>query len=113
MALTDCTVVLVTVDTQKIGHGIAEVLVRDRLAACVNLFQIHSVYSWDGRIQKEDEWQLVIKTTSAKVAAIEDTLNSIHPYEVPEIIALPIQQGSQPYLNWLTQQVAPMDPAQD
>ena len=103
-------VVLVTVDTQEAGQAIAETLVRERLAACVNLFPIHSIYTWEGKIQRDNEWQLVIKTDLAQFATLEAKLNAIHPYEVPEILALPIAQGSRPYLSWLAEQVGPSSP---
>ena len=98
-------VVLVTVDTQEMGRAIAEVLVRDRLAACINLFPVHSIYTWKGEIQRDNEWQLIIKTDLDQFAALEAKLKSIHPYEVPEILALPIHQGSGAYLSWMAEQI--------
>lgn len=96
------SVVLVTVNTQTLAQEIAKALVSDRLAACVNLYPIHSVYTWEGKLEEAAEWQLVIKTDLALFAEIESTLQTLHPYDVPEILALPIQRGSQPYLSWMT-----------
>lgn len=99
--MTDYGVILVTVDTQAVAQEIAGALVSDRLAACVNLYPIHSVYTWEGKVEQAAEWQLVIKTDLALFAKIEALLEMLHPYEVPEILALPIQQGSAPYLAWM------------
>ena len=96
-------IVLVTVDTQHTAQEIAAALVSDRLAACVNLYPIHSVYTWEGKMEQAAEWQLVIKTDLALFESITAALDMLHPYDVPEIIALPIQQGSEPYLAWLAQ----------
>ncbi|MEL6399028.1 MAG: divalent-cation tolerance protein CutA [Cyanobacteria bacterium J06626_4] len=101
MDLTEHGVILVTVDTQETAVAIAQSLVGDRLAACVNLFPLHSVYSWNDQVQQAGEWQLVIKTDLGLFAAIEQALQTLHPYDVPEIIALPIVQGAAPYLAWL------------
>lgn len=98
-------VILVTVDTQETAQEIAHALVSDRLAACVNLFPIHSVYRWEGQVQQSGEWQLVIKTDLALFEAIAEAMHMLHPYEVPEILALPIQQGYPPYLTWLADSV--------
>lgn len=99
--MSDYGVILVTVDTQEVAQEIAGALVSDRLAACVNLYPIHSVYTWEGKVEQAAEWQLVIKTDLALFAKIADLLDMLHPYEVPEILALPIQQGSAPYLAWM------------
>ena len=99
--MSDYGVILVTVDTQAAAQEIARALVGDRLAACVNLYPVHSVYTWEGQVEQAAEWQLVIKTDLALLPKIEDTLDMLHPYEVPEILALPIVQGSAPYLAWM------------
>ena len=104
--MTEYGVILVTVDTQETAVAIAQSLVGDRLAACVNLFPLHSVYTWDEQVQQAAEWQLVIKTDLALFAAIEQALEALHPYDVPEILALPIVQGSAPYLAWLSASTA-------
>ncbi|MEM1308445.1 MAG: divalent-cation tolerance protein CutA [Cyanobacteria bacterium P01_H01_bin.153] len=94
-------VILVTADTQVSAQEMARALVSDRLVACVNLYPIHSVYTWEGKLEEAAEWQLVIKTDLALFNQIESVLQTLHPYDVPEILALPIQQGSQPYLAWM------------
>ncbi|MDX2230369.1 MAG: divalent-cation tolerance protein CutA [Leptolyngbyaceae cyanobacterium bins.349] len=99
------SVVLVTVPSQAHATAIARTLVEANLAACVNFFPIHSVYTWQGSVQQEEEWQLLIKSRLAKFSALAAKIRSIHPYEVPEIIALPIQAGSPPYLQWIADHV--------
>lgn len=100
-------VVLVTIDDPEQGRAIAQTLVEQQLAACVNLYPIRSIYRWQGKICNEAEWQLVIKTDLRHFAALEAQIRAIHPYDVPEIIALPIIEGAQPYLQWLRAQVKP------
>lgn len=100
-------VVLVTIDDPDQGRAIAQTLIEQQLAACVNLYPIRSIYRWQGKICDEAEWQLVIKTDLRHFAALEAQIRAIHPYDVPEIIALPIIEGAQPYLQWLRAQVKP------
>jgi periplasmic divalent cation tolerance protein len=101
-------VVLVTAASQSEAERIAEVLIADRLAACVNLLPIRSIYTWQGDICREEEWQLIIKTDLSQFAALEAKIREVHSYETPEIIALPIVAGSQAYLDWITTQVHPI-----
>ncbi|WP_017318775.1 divalent-cation tolerance protein CutA [Mastigocladopsis repens] len=98
-------VVLVTASSVEEAEAIANALVEAKLAACVNLLPIHSIYTWQGQIHKEQEWQLLIKTDLSKFLILEAKIRELHSYQVPEIIALPIFAGSQPYLQWISQQV--------
>ena len=110
---TDYVVILVTASSRqealaialRARCAIAHALVADNLAACVSFTQIHSVYKWQGKVNSDDEWQLVIKTHIDKFPQLENKVKEIHSYEVPEIIALPIVAGSLPYLNWISEQV--------
>lgn len=89
------------------AKSIATALVTERLAACVNrLAGMHSTYFWDGRLQDDSEVLLIIKTTRAQLAGIEARLRELHPYELPELVVLGIEGGSQPYLDWLAAAVA-------
>jgi periplasmic divalent cation tolerance protein len=86
------------------ASAIAERLVEERLAACVNrLPGIHSVYRWQGAIERDTEVLLLIKTARSRVDALTARLRELHPYEVPEIIAVSVTQGLPDYLNWVTQ----------
>jgi periplasmic divalent cation tolerance protein len=80
-------------------------LVEARLAACVNLFPIvQSVYRWQGAVEEAEEVPLIIKTTEARYGELEAAIKALHPYQVPEIIVLPIVGGYQPYLDWIAQE---------
>ncbi|NWF58236.1 MAG: divalent-cation tolerance protein CutA [Fischerella sp.] len=98
-------IVLVTAASREEAEAIASVLVESKLAACVNFFPIQSVYTWQGEVQKEQEWQLFIKTDLSQFSNLEAKIHEIHSYQVPEIIALPILAGSHPYLQWISEQV--------
>lgn len=98
-------IVWVTAPTRPEAEAIAEALVESRLAACVSLTPIHSIYTWRGKVNKEEEWQLTIKTDLRQFARLESTIKALHSYEVPEIIAIPIIAGSPPYLNWISESI--------
>jgi len=102
---TDYIVILVTASSRQEAEILAQALVADNLAACVSFTQIHSVYKWQGKVNSDDEWQLVIKTHRDKFSQLETKVKEIHSYEVPEIIALPVLIGSLPYLDWISEQV--------
>jgi periplasmic divalent cation tolerance protein len=95
-------VALSTVGKPEDAHRIARALVEKGVAACVNILPgVVSVYRWKGQVEQDAELLLVIKTTAARLADLERELRAVHPYEVPELVALPIQAGSEPYLAWL------------
>jgi periplasmic divalent cation tolerance protein len=95
-------VVLTTCPDQGVAARIARDLVESGLAACVSrVGPVHSTYRWQGAIQDEPEVLLVIKTVGARYSELEMRLKSLHPYEVPEIIGLPVTRGSADYLAWL------------
>lgn len=100
-------VVLVTVASLTEGKAIAIDLIEARLAACVNLFPLDSIYLWEGKINQEQEYQLIIKTDLNKFDELEAKIKTLHSYEVPEIIALPIIAGSNNYLDWLGSSLQP------
>jgi periplasmic divalent cation tolerance protein len=101
--------VLVTVGSDAEGKAIASALVDQNLAACVSQFPIHSTYRWQGEIQSEPEWQLMIKTEPGQFEAITTLVRSLHSYDLPEIIAIPVVQGFAPYLSWVQAQSKPTD----
>ena len=96
-------VVLVTTPTKEVGEEIAQKLVASKLAACVNLLPgITSIYDWEDQIHQDTEILLIIKTRATCFEALSETVQKIHPYDVPEIVALPITSGSKNYLDWIT-----------
>jgi periplasmic divalent cation tolerance protein len=105
MSLPQYGIVLVTASSQTEAETIAKTLVQDRLAACVSLLPIRSVYTWQGEVHDDEEWQLIIKTDLNQFESLEAKVRSIHSYEVPEVVALPFVNGSQPYLKWMGEQV--------
>jgi periplasmic divalent cation tolerance protein len=98
----DAIVVLVTTATREEGETIARRLVENRLVACVNVVpQIRSVFRWEGALSQEDEALLVIKSKRDRLPALVAAVKKLHSYTVPEIIALPIVEGSEDYLRWI------------
>ena len=101
-------VVLVTCPTQTVARRIASHLIRHHLAACVNLLPgVESVFWWKGRVDRCRESLLVIKTTTARLKRLKQSVISLHPYDVPEVIALPLAAGHQPYLRWIDSSTSP------
>jgi periplasmic divalent cation tolerance protein len=84
------------------AERLADLLLEQRLAACVNILApCRSVYRWKGAVQHDDEHPLLIKTSAERYGALEQALRQGHPYELPEIIAVPIEQGLPAYLDWV------------
>ena len=95
-------VVLVTCPTRQVGEKIGRTLVEERLAACVNLIPgLTSIFRWEGKICREAENLLIIKTRRARLTALLRRITTLHPYSVPEIIAVPLAGGWPPYLAWV------------
>src|SRR5262245_42313749 len=100
--MTDCIVVLVTVGSPEQGEKIAEAVVGERLAACVNIVgPIRSIYRWQERVEHDQELLLVIKTRTALFDQLAARVAALHSYETPEVIAVPIAAGAEPYVQWL------------
>ena len=98
-------VVLCTVPNEEVGRGIARILVEERLAACVNMTAgLRSLYRWQGEVCEEAESLLIIKTRRERFAALSARIGELHPYTVPELIALPLTAGAAPYLAWLDEE---------
>jgi periplasmic divalent cation tolerance protein len=101
-------VVLCTVPNAEAGERIAGALVERRLAACVNVVAaVTSVYRWQGELAKDLEQLLIVKTRMDRFEALREAIVALHPYEVPEVVALEIAAGHEPYLRWLDESVAP------
>lgn len=107
--MTDKIVVLVTCGSVREARRIADLVVKSRLAACVNILEIpvRSIYRWRERVESARELLLVIKSSRRRFRELQRAIESVHSYEVPEIIALPIQSGSRKYLAWLDESVRP------
>ncbi len=101
-AVNESLIVLTTVEKPDDGERLAQLLVENQLAACVQILPpMISIYSWQGKLERTSETLLLIKTTRASYPALEETIKLNHSYEIPEIIALPILEGSKDYLEWL------------
>ena len=98
----DAIVVLITAPNREEAIRLADTLVGAHLAACVQLLpEMESVYRWEGKIERQPEILLLIKTTRARFDELEREVRALHSYDTPEIVALPIVAGSEPYLRWL------------
>ncbi|MEM6630360.1 MAG: divalent-cation tolerance protein CutA [Bacteroidota bacterium] len=94
--------VQVTTPTKELAQALAKVLLAQKLAACVQILgPVESHYEWEGQLEKSEEWLCLIKCTREKYPILESTISHLHPYEVPEIIAVPIEKGLKSYLDWM------------
>ena len=106
--MTGFIVVYVTVGSAQEGDRLAQVLVEERLAACVNrLGSVQSVYRWEGKVERGEEELLMIKSREDLFPRLRERIRELHSYSVPEIIALPVIEGSEAYLQWLGEQLMP------
>ena len=104
--MTDKRLVLTTCGSAEEARNIAHGLVGRQLAACVNIVpQIESVYRWQGKIETATEWLLLIKTTSGALGDLRAALSELHSYDLPECIEIPIEGGSEAYLEWIGESV--------
>ncbi len=106
--MTDSVVVaLTTCPDEATARTVAETLLKERLATCINrIGGVQSSYVWDGRLQDEPEILLIIKTTNGRVTELEARLKAVHPYELPELLIVPVTGGNERYLDWVRQGVA-------
>jgi periplasmic divalent cation tolerance protein len=104
--MTDKIVVLTSCDSQELAANLARDLVERRLAACVNIMPGgRSIYRWKGKVEDATEWLLVIKSRRDLFPALRAAVEKLHTYEVPELIALPVVEGAEPYLAWLDREM--------
>jgi periplasmic divalent cation tolerance protein len=98
----DIVLVLTTVPSSEAGETIGRALVEERLAACVNvLAPMVSIYRWRGAVERDEERQVVIKTTRQHAAEVQTRVAALHSYELPEFLVLPVEGGSDTYLDWV------------
>lgn len=100
-------VVLTTAGAEEEAHRLAGELVSRQLAACVQVVPITSYYVWEGRLNRDPEWLLLIKTTVARYGDVEAFIREHHSYEVPEIVQIPIRGGLDSYLAWVRENTTP------
>jgi periplasmic divalent cation tolerance protein len=106
--MTDCCQVTTTVNSREAADRIAQALVEERLAACAQVIgPIRSTYRWLGRVEQADEWYCHLKTTRGRLPEVEARIRALHPYDVPELIAIPIVAGLPAYLDWIEDSVRP------
>jgi periplasmic divalent cation tolerance protein len=98
----EAVVVYITAPSEEEAAKIAKALVKERLAACVNIIKdIRSIYSWQGKIEDERELLMIVKTRTELFSSLKTRVKELHSYAVPEIIVLPVVDGSEEYLKWL------------
>jgi periplasmic divalent cation tolerance protein len=103
--MTDVVLILTTAPDDARAEALARTLVEERLAACVNIHgPMTSIYRWKGEVDREAERQLTIKTTRDRVPALEARVKALHSYELPEFVIVPIEGGSDAYLDWVRQE---------
>jgi periplasmic divalent cation tolerance protein len=108
MSAEPVLIVLTSLPSREAGLALARALVERRLAACVNvLAECTSVYRWKGEIETATETPLLIKVPAARYPALEQAMRELHPYEVPEIVALPLSAGLPAYLDWVREETQP------
>ncbi len=101
--MTEVVIVLTTWPEQQEIERLSEVWLNKNLVACVNIFpKMRSIYRWNGKIQSGSEHQVLIKTTTDRINALEQSILEAHPYECPEIIYLPVTGGYNEYITWIT-----------
>ena len=105
--MTDKRIVLTTAGSAEEAQKIARHIVEQRLAACVNIVpKIESVYRWQGKVESSAEWLLLIKTTVEKFPNVRNAIRELHSYDLPECIAIAVEDGSEEYLDWIADSVA-------
>jgi periplasmic divalent cation tolerance protein len=105
--MTGRIVVLCTAGSAGDAERIAEAMVEQGYAACVNVVPgVTSFYRWKGEVTRDAEWLMVMKTTTARFEALREALVEMHPYDVPEVVELPIERGHAPYLEWIDASVS-------
>ena len=104
--MSERLVVLMTAGSQEEAEKIANALVKEMLAACVNVLPgVTSVYRWEGKVQHDQEWLLVAKTTRQVLDDLVRRVQALHSYDLPEVVALPVVGGNQAYLRWIDGEV--------
>jgi len=93
--------VYITCGSREEAERIADALIKEKLAACVNFFPINSVFEWEGKMQEEEEYALLCKTTEEKTPQLKKKVKEIHSYEIPAILVIEIKEGNEEFLDWV------------
>ncbi len=93
--------VYITCGSREEAEKIAELLVENKLVACVNFFPVSSLYRWEGKVEKESEFVLLCKTTESKFKEVKEKVKEIHSYDTPAILSVEIRDGDEEYMNWV------------
>jgi len=102
---TEYIIVFITAANEEVAAGIGHTIIGERLAACVNIIRsVRSIYRWQGRIEDEQEVLMIVKTKKSLFERLQERVKELHSYSVPEIIGLPVTEGSKQYLEWLGQE---------
>lgn len=110
--MTDARVVLMSAPDAGVAEALAETVVRERLAACASFVPgMTSLFWWEGRVQRADEVLVLMKTGAERVDALIARAAELHPYDVPELLALPVEAGLPAYLDWVRAETSPGEPA--
>jgi periplasmic divalent cation tolerance protein len=103
----EIVIILTTVPSGDLGERLARALVEERLAACANILPpMTSIYRWKGAVERDEERQLVLKTTRERASAVQRRIAELHSYELPEFLVLPVVDGSPGYLEWVRGETA-------
>jgi periplasmic divalent cation tolerance protein len=105
--VTECVVITTSVAERDEAHRIADALIGERLAACVQVMPVESHYRWEGAIEQASELLLVIKTSGARAPAAQARVLALHSYDIPELMVTPVVGGAPAYLDWIAAQVEP------
>ncbi len=98
--------IYITTENKMEAERIGRILVEERLAACVNIIDgMNSIYRWEGKIMQDTETVLIAKTVQDKVSALTERAKALHSYDCPCVVALPIQDGNESFLNWVAEEV--------
>jgi periplasmic divalent cation tolerance protein len=104
--VTDCCQVTTTLPGRALADRVAALLVDERLAACAQVLgPVTSIYRWEGRVETAEEWYCHLKTTAGRLSAVRQRVRELHPYDTPEVIAVPIVDGDPAYLRWIRESV--------
>lgn len=109
--MADCWIALTTLASREEGERLAETLVEEQLAACVNVLgPVASIYRWEDQVTRDEEVLLLLKTTAMGIAPLHARVLELHPYDTPEFLAFEVDAGSAGYLDWVVDSVVPPGP---